>query len=53
MGKDSKAKVVEALKMKGIDVFGLERELMMMLRRGMTSIEVYEFLKKLIEGEKR
>ena len=47
-----KAEVIEALRRKGIDPVKLEKELVAMLRKGASSLEVRDHLKKLLEGGK-
>ena len=46
-----KERVVEALRERGIDPVALEKELLAMLRRGASSLDVESYLKRVIEGD--
>jgi len=51
---EQKAEILKFLQSKGIDALKLERELLAMLRGGMSLVELQEYLKKVIErGEKK
>lgn len=52
MSEDRKLKVIEAIRMKGIDPINLEKELLILLRKEPSSVKVYDYIKKLLEGEK-
>lgn len=47
---DRKENIIEVLKEKGIDPIVLERELVALFRRGASSLEVEEYLRRVIEG---
>jgi len=48
-----KTEVVEALMNRGIDPIKLERELLVMMRREQSPVKIRDYLRKLLEGEKR
>ena len=50
---ERKKEIVELLKRKGIDPVRLERELVSLLRKGSSSVEVGSYLRRIIEGEKK
>jgi len=50
---ERKKEIIESLKSKGIDPVKLEREVIMLLRKGSSSLKVRDYLKKLLEGEGR
>jgi len=52
---EQKAEILKFLQSKGIDVLKLERELLAMLRGGISLVELQEYLKKVVErrGEKK
>ena len=45
-----KKNIIEVLKKKGIDPVALERELVALFRKGASSLEIEEYLRKIIEG---
>ena len=47
---ERKMEVYKVLQSKGLDVTRLEKELMTMLRKGASSIDLQEYLRKVIEG---
>lgn len=47
---ERKMEVYKVLQSKGIDVTKLEKELMAILRKGASLIELQEYLRKVIEG---
>lgn len=50
---ERKKEVIELLKKKGIDPNKLERELMILLRKGYSTVEVSSYIRKIVEGEKK
>jgi len=48
-----KTKIVEALMKRGIDPIKLEKELLAMMRREQSPVKMRDYLRKLLEGEKR
>jgi len=47
---ERKKEIIESLKRKGVDPVKVEKEVMMLLRKGASSLQVREYLKKLLEG---
>lgn len=47
-----KQDVMEALREKGVDLIKLEKELISLLRRGGSALDVESYIKRLIEVEK-
>jgi len=50
---ERKQEVIKALRSKGIDIAKVEREVIALLRKGASSLEVREYFKKLLGGEGR
>ena len=50
---ERKKEVVELLRKKGIDPIRLEKELLAILRKGSSSLEVRSYMKRLLEDEKK
>ncbi len=50
---ERKKEVMEELRRKGIDPIMVEREAVMILRKGESSLRVREYFKKLLEGESK
>jgi len=48
-----KTEVVEALRKRGIDPIKLEKELLVMMRKEQSPVKIRDYLRKLLEGEKR
>jgi predicted transcriptional regulator YheO len=49
---EGKKEIIEKLKHKGINPIKLEKDLIAILRKGTSMVEVSNYLKKVIEGEK-
>ena len=50
---ERKQEIIKSLRSKGIDPITVEKEVVRMLRKGASSLEVREYFKKLLEGEKQ
>jgi len=50
---EHKKNVIEKLREMNIDAIKLEKELLLMLRKMKSSMEVRDYLKKIIEGERK
>ena len=50
---ERKQEVISALKSKGIDPVKVEKEVIALLRKGASSLEVREYFRVLLEGEKK
>jgi len=49
---ERKQEIIEELNRKGIDPVKLERDLVAILRKGASAVEVSIYFKKIIEGER-